>query len=156
MWLTLWQHIALKCPELRVEHLHSMMPPGTRNQRVLAFEETVNEKGQPEFPDSADILVSTMSCLGTGLDCVRAFRVILTDPNYIKSEEIQAIFRIRRVSQKNPCTYSIRLLNRRSHIENTIVAVQEKREEFVELTYGIVEDGNDDDGQNSKLMEVVK
>lgn len=69
----------------------------------------------------------------TGLGCVRLFRVISMDPNYVKCEDIQAIFRIRRMSQQSPYTYVFRLLNRRSRIENNFAVVQAKEREFAEI-----------------------
>jgi hypothetical protein len=48
------------------------------------------------------ILVETCQTLGTGLTLVRAFRVILTEPDYVASTEEQANARICRIGQQNP------------------------------------------------------
>lgn len=69
----------------------------------------------------------------TGLGCVRLIRVISMDPHYVKCEDIQAIFRIRRMSQQSPYTYVFRLLNRRSRIENSFAVVQAKEGGFAEI-----------------------
>ncbi len=53
------------------------------------------------------------------------------DPHYVKCEDIQAIFRIRRMSQQSSYTYFLRLLNRRSRIENSFAVVQGKEGGFV-------------------------
>lgn len=55
------------------------------------------------------------------------------DPNYVKCEDIQAIFRIRRMSQQSPYTYVFRLLNRRSRIENSFAVVQGKEGGFAKI-----------------------
>jgi hypothetical protein len=75
------------------------------------------------------IIVGTKRLIGTGLQLTRACNLVLMEPDYEFYRELQAIARIHRIGQKNPRSYSFRLIGQGSEIENRIMKRQEDRGE---------------------------
>lgn len=47
--------------------------------------------------------------MGTGISCVRAFRLVVLGPEWLATTEPQGYARIRSLGQNNPKTYTYRL-----------------------------------------------
>lgn len=72
--------------------------------------------------------------MGKGLGLTRAHNVVLMEPDSF-SIEVQAYGRVDRIGQKNPFSYSYRLIDAGSEIEKKIIKRQVNRNE----TYGRAE-----------------
>jgi SNF2 family DNA or RNA helicase len=108
--------------------------PDARADLVRQFNGWVDDDGSENDGD-LDILVGTYQTLGTGLTLVRAFRVILTEPDYVAMTEEQANARICRIGQQNPETFSYRLLTSGSELEGRILKRQANRRKLKDGAY---------------------
>lgn len=89
---------------------------------------------------SPDVIISTFSLIEVGYTCVRAFRLVLMGPEWLHLEESQAMARIRRIGQRNPVTYTYRLICQNVNIEQGMVDRQATRDEFNRMSMEIRED----------------
>jgi len=74
-------------------------------------------------------LVGPVRQLGRGLQLTRACNVILMEPDHKYDHELQAFARVNRIGQKNPITFSYRLLDSGSNIEQDIIVRQMEKNE---------------------------
>ena len=91
--------------------------------------------------------------MGTGVTCVRAFRIILLEPDYLKRTEAQGIFRICRIGQRNPMTYSYRMICPGSKVEQTIISRQNMRGNFRDLSFAEKNRETPDDNDEIETIE---
>jgi hypothetical protein len=87
------------------------------------------DSGLRRQKSNIQILVGTTRLIGTGLQLTRAANIVLMEPDYEFYREIQAVARIHRIGQRNPRSYSFRLINEGAEIENRILKRQETRGE---------------------------
>lgn len=81
-----------------------------REDWINAFNNDTPSPDSPDDPHSTPrILVGTLAILGVGYTCVRAFRLVLMGPEWLRKEEDQGFARIRRIGQENE-TYTYRLV----------------------------------------------
>lgn len=81
-----------------------------RQALVNAFQELDAGQVNNVVKDPAPgILIGTTKVMGTGLNCPRAFRMFLMEPQLLDSQEKQCFARIRRTGQKNAETIGYRL-----------------------------------------------
>jgi SNF2 family DNA or RNA helicase len=99
---------------------HAKLTFKQRKQLEDGFEERRDEHGELVSPLQPQILVGTTGVLGTGLNLPRAFRMVITEPDYLNRVEKQAKARIRRASQKNPRTTAYLLCDTTLKIEKAI------------------------------------
>jgi len=104
------------------------------------FQEDIDvETGKEVVADHPQILVGTLDVLGYGHQLTKAFRIILTEPDHLFSNEYQAIKRINRNGQHNPKTYSYRLYCEESEVEMLIVKRQDARKTLHDAVLAIKE-----------------
>ena len=83
-----------------------------------------------EHPEmSCDIMVGPMAILGTGVNLTRARKIVILDVDWLEASAIQAIFRIHRIGQLNPCHATI-LRNSAVEIDRSIFDTQGKRSQL--------------------------
>ncbi len=99
---------------------HAKLTFKQRKQLEDGFEERRDEHGEFVSPLRPQILVGTTGVLGTGLNLPQAFRMVITEPDYLNRVEKQAKARIRRASQKNPRTTAYLLCDTTLKIEKAI------------------------------------
>ena len=75
--------------------------------------------------------------MATGLTFTRAKRLLLVEPDFIKTVEDQAYSRIRRINQNNPETFTYRLWCSGVKVEHAIIKRQVLRAEFKKLTLDV-------------------
>jgi SNF2 family DNA or RNA helicase len=75
------------------------------------------------------ILIGTTRLLGVGLQLTRACNIILMEPDHHYVRELQGYARVHRIGQKNPFSYSYRLIDEASEIEARILKRQADRKE---------------------------
>jgi hypothetical protein len=96
-----------------------------------AFTDAIDkDSGLRKQKNNFQILVGTTRLIGTGLQLTRAANLVLMEPEYEFYRELQAVARIHRIGQINQRSYSFRLINEGSRIENKIVKRQEERGEM--------------------------
>ena len=115
--------------------MNGLLSMTARDDQVLGFQDIQalpKEEGVNAYPD---FLIGASKLLAYGHNCTRAFRVVLMEPAWKQSVEMQGYYRINRIGQENPMTYSYRLTSPQVPVENTIMARQKRRVELVDLTY---------------------
>jgi len=75
------------------------------------------------------ILIGTTRILGVGLQLTRACNLVLMEPDHHFAHEIQAYARVHRIGQRNPTSFSYRLIDAESEIEQRILKRQADRKE---------------------------
>ena len=114
----------------RVGMIAGRMPLKTKNDIVDAFTDATDLKGNRSTPANYQILVGTTRLIGLGLQLTRSCNVVLMEPDYLFANELQGHARVHRIGQKNPISYSYRLINSESEIEQRILRRQAQRNEF--------------------------
>lgn len=76
------------------------------------------------------ILIGTTRLLGVGLQLTRACNIILMEPDHHYVRELQGYARVHRIGQKNPFSFSYRLIDESSEIEARILKRQADRKEL--------------------------
>ena len=104
------QFLQKNFPRLNTALMHGALKNNVRAELVRDFEDedVFSANGQLLNPpaERPHILVSTTGILGTGFTCVRSFRMILLEPDFVSVTEKQAFARIRHLNQKNEMTYT--------------------------------------------------
>jgi SNF2 family DNA or RNA helicase len=118
----------------KVAFMHSRLSIRERHEIIQGFEDARDGNGEYIQSNRPDILLGTTGILGTGFNCVRAFRLVLLEPDYVWYNEEQAVGRIHRYGQKNPQTFTYRLVCKESEVEAAIVDRQQKRKLFQRMT----------------------
>jgi len=67
--------------------MHSGLSIVERHEMIQGFEDARGEDGQYLQADRPDILLGTTKILGTGFNCVRVFRLVLLEPDYVSCNE---------------------------------------------------------------------
>jgi SNF2 family DNA or RNA helicase len=115
--------------------MHSRLSFQQRQELIEGFQDTLDMNGEYKQSYRPDILLGTTGIMATGHTCTRAFRLILLEPDFVSCNEEQLWARINRISQKNPQTYTYRLVCRDSEVEAAIVDRQQKRQLFQRMTF---------------------
>src|SRR5436190_12169486 len=122
---------------------HSNLRLAEHNDIKMGFQEDIDTDTRKDaVPYHPRILVGTIEVLGIGHQLTRAFRIILTEPDHLFSNEYQAIKRINRIGQENERTYSYRLYCKKSEVEMLIVKRQDARKALHDAVLAINQDGN--------------
>lgn len=108
------------------------MYAGMTNQAKMAMIEAfvgitkVGDQPRPQ-KENYQYLIGTTTQLGKGHQLTRASVVVLMEPQLDFKDEFQAFCRVRRIGQKNPVTYTYKLLDHGSKIEKQIQQNQEEQ-----------------------------
>ncbi|KAI9840211.1 MAG: hypothetical protein M1837_001839 [Sclerophora amabilis] len=139
-----------------VAMIHGGQSADERQSIVNSFEGIPDPMNK--LPPPADVMVGTTTLLGTGYTCVKAFRIILMEPDFVMRNEMQAIGRICRIGQHNPRTYSYRMICTASATENTILTRQQGRDDFQSLAFAGVRleesEDSDDSEEGSEAIDL--
>jgi len=95
--------------------------------------ETINAfTGKEKVASKKDIqiLIGTTRLLGVGLQLTRACNIVLMEPDHHFVRELQGYARVHRIGQRNPCSYSYRLVDDSSEVEQRVLKRQADRKEF--------------------------
>ena len=98
-------------------------------------------------------LVGTSATLGTGFTLTKAFRIVLVEPDWLVSTELQVRKRVNRIGQRNLKTISYRLLAPDSVIEKGILRRQCTRSVFSKLILDF--DGAAENTEAAKTLNSV-
>lgn len=101
-----------------------------RIQEIEAFTDALDERHKRKQAKNNQFLIGTTRIIGQGLQLTRACHIVLMEPDYEFSRELQGYARVHRIGQKNPISYSYRLIASGSEIEQRILKRQEDRGEF--------------------------
>jgi SNF2 family DNA or RNA helicase len=83
-----------------------------RTAVIDAFTGAVDkDSGIKKTKQDFQILIGTTRLIGTGLQLTRACNLVMMEPDYEFYRELQAVARIHRIGQKNPRSYSFRLID---------------------------------------------
>ncbi|KAL9117631.1 MAG: hypothetical protein Q9187_005830 [Circinaria calcarea] len=113
-----------------------------RQDMVDAFQEQRDDAGQLLFPQFRPrFIVSTKKLIGTGYTLTSASKVILFEPDFVQTDEVQTEFRASRLGQKADCTRSIMLVVDSTPLERGIIDKAELRAEFGATSFGRAGEG---------------
>jgi hypothetical protein len=102
-----------------------------RSEVLDAFTDAIDkDTGSRKQKNNFQILIGTTRLIGAGLQLTRAANLVLMEPDHEFYRELQAVARIHRIGQKNPRSYSFRLINEGSEFETRILKRQEERGEI--------------------------
>lgn len=108
--------------------VYTMMSLDERQSVVDSFHDNMETERDGDEGQDADngtkILLSTTQLLSTIFACTKAFRENTPEPDDLKGKELQAVARISRFGQRNPMTYSYRLICTEQQIERLIIERQ--------------------------------
>jgi len=122
---------------------HSGLRLAERSDIKMGFQDDIDtDTGNEAVTYHPRIIVGTIEVLGVGHQLTRAFRIILTEPDHLFSNEYQAIKRINRIGQENKKTYSYRLYCEESEVEMLIVKRQDARKALHDAVMAITQEGN--------------
>ena len=122
---------------------HSDLRLTERSNIKMGFQDDIDtDTGKEAVTYHPRILVGTIEVLGVGHQLTRAFRIILTEPDHLFSNEYQAIKRINRIGQENRKTYSYRLYCKESEVEMLIVNRQNARKVLHDAVMATTQDSN--------------
>jgi hypothetical protein len=103
--------------------MYAGMPPAAKNSMIEAFIEDAmdapSSRARKHYVNY-QFLIGTTAQLGKGHQLTRASVVVLMEPQLNFKDEHQAFCRVRRIGQKNPVTYTYKLLDAGSKIEKQI------------------------------------
>jgi SNF2-related domain len=119
----------------RVGLVTGRMTPKEKSETINAF------TGKEKVASKKDIqiLIGTTRLLGVGLQLTRACNIVLMEPDHHFMRELQGYARVLRIGQRNPWSYSYRLINESSEIEQRILKRQADRKEFPGRKVGLEE-----------------
>ena len=87
-------------------------------------------QGKKPLKKDVKILIGTTRLLGIGLNqLTRARNLVLMEPDCQFAREMQGYSRVHRIGQRNPVSYSYRLINASSAIEQRILKRQAEQKE---------------------------
>ncbi|KUJ17485.1 uncharacterized protein LY89DRAFT_781683 [Mollisia scopiformis] len=118
-----------------------------RTAVIEAFTDAMDDKGERKHKDNFQFLIGTTRLIGTGLQLTRAAAVVMMEPQYEFFREVQGYARVHRIGQRNPKSFSYRLIDEGSEVETSILKRQADRNEFA----GKATDG---DGAGLEQMDV--
>ncbi|KAK2797619.1 hypothetical protein FQN50_009132 [Emmonsiellopsis sp. PD_5] len=112
-----------------VAALYGSIKASDRDRLIQAFnEDTVPfNRGDGRTPR---VIIGTPAILAQGVTLVRARHLVLMSPEWLRTDEDQAICRICRFGQKNDKTFSYRLICDDLKVEKGIVKRQKLRDDF--------------------------
>jgi hypothetical protein len=118
----------------RVALLHAEMSTSARTTMLEAFTDATTEDkhGVPirKQKKNYKYLIGTTPLLSKGLQLTRASTLVLMEPDHEFFRELQGYARINRIGQKNPETFTYRLIDEGSEVEMSILKRQAGRGEF--------------------------
>lgn len=118
----------------RVGLLHGEMSTAARTAALEAFTDAMTENKQGQVVrrrrENLQILLGTTPMLSKGLQLTRAANVVMMEPDHEFARELQGYARVNRIGQRNPWTFTYRLVDDGSTVESAILARQEERGEF--------------------------
>ena len=101
-----------------------------RIDELDAFTDAVDENQKRKQKKDTQFLIGTTRLIGQGLQLTRACHLVLMEPDNEFVRELQSYARVHRIGQKNPVSYSYRLVDSGSEVEQRILKRQEDRKEF--------------------------
>lgn len=110
--------------------------------------ETINAfTGKEKTASKRDvqILIGTTRLLGVGLQLTRASNIVLMEPDHHFVRELQGYARVHRIGQRNPVSYSWRLVDGASAVEGRVLRRQADRREFPGRRVGVQELGREEE-----------
>ena len=114
--------------------MYAEMSTAARTAVLEAFTDVITEtkQGAPvrKRKENMQFLIGTTPVLSKGLQLTRACNVVLMEPDHEFYRELQGYARVNRIGQKNPWTFSYRLIDDGSAVENSILQRQKERGEF--------------------------
>lgn len=114
----------------RVGMVVGRMKAREKNEIINGFTDALDDRGKRKAKANIQFLIGTTRYLGVGLHLTRASNVVLMEPDYDFSRELQGYHRVHRIGQRNPLTRSFRLIDSGSEIEQRILKRQRDRKEF--------------------------
>lgn len=118
----------------RVGLMYAEMRTPARSALLESFTDAMTEDRNGEAvrrrKENIQILVGTTPMLSKGLQLTRACNVVLMEPDHEFYRELQGCARVKRMGQRNPWTFSYRLINDNSEVEKSILQRQKERGEF--------------------------
>ncbi|KAG5287899.1 SNF2 family N-terminal domain containing protein [Histoplasma ohiense] len=106
---------------LNAKAVHSELKGQNCDDLVYSFNSDESFDEGDKAVESSDILISTIDLLSTGFTCVRAWYLILFGPEWLSSQEEQAITHIQHIEQKNEWTFTYCLVCQNLDIERAII-----------------------------------
>lgn len=88
-----------------------------------------NPKNKGTSKQDIQVLIGTTRLLGVGLQLTRACNIVLMEPDHHFVRELQGYARVHRIGQRNPISYSYRLIEESSEIEQRVLKRQADRKE---------------------------
>lgn len=124
----------LPCRKGRVGLVYAEMSTTARTAMLEAFTDAMTENKQGDAirkrKENIQLLIGTTPILSKGLQLTRACNVVLMEPDQEFYRELQGYARVNRIGQKNPWTFSYRLIDDGSAVEESILQRQKERGEF--------------------------
>jgi hypothetical protein len=118
----------------RVGLMYANMSSAMRNATLEAFTDAMTENKQGDAvrkrKENIQFLIGTTAMLSKGLQLTRACNVVLMEPDHEFYRELQGYARVTRIGQRNPWTFSYRLIDDKSEVEKSILQRQRERGEF--------------------------
>jgi hypothetical protein len=109
----------------------------------MGFQEDIDtDTGKEAITYHLRILVGAIEVLGVGHQLTKAFRIKLTEPDHLFSNEYQAIKRINCIGQENKKTCLYRLYYKESEVEMLIVNRQNARRLLHDAVMAFTQDSN--------------
>lgn len=116
----------------------------TRIDGTMSAEKRANSMRQFKQDPNIQVILTSITCGGAGLDLTAASRAYLLEPQWNPMIEEQALCRIYRMGQKSDVT-TIRYRIRNSFEEN-VVAIQDRKKDLASLTLSSERLSEDDIG----------
>lgn len=118
----------------RVGLMYAELGTPARSALLEAFTDAMTEDRNGEAirrrKENIQFLIGTTHMLSKGLQLTRACNVVLMEPDHEFYRELQGYARVNRIGQRNPWTFSYRLIDDGSEVEKTILQRQKERGEF--------------------------
>jgi SNF2 family DNA or RNA helicase len=118
----------------RVGLMYAEMSTAARTDMLEAFADVMTENKQGAVvrrrKENIQFLIGTTPILSKGLQLTRACNVVLMEPDNEFHRELQGYARVNRIGQRNPWTFSYRLIDDGSEVENSILQRQKERGEL--------------------------
>jgi hypothetical protein len=118
----------------RVGLMYAELRTPARSALLEAFTDAMTEDRNGEAirrrKENIQFLIGTTHMLSKGLQLTRACNVVLMEPDHEFYRELQGYARVNRIGQRNPWTFSYRLIDDGSELEKSILQRQKERGEF--------------------------
>ncbi|CZT04000.1 uncharacterized protein RAG0_10595 [Rhynchosporium agropyri] len=128
--LKLWIEKFIKNKSGRVGTIFAGQKPRDRKAIIEAFTDVKDQHKQRKQKANYQFLVGTTRIIGSGLQLTRSCNVVLMEPDYEFHRELQGYARVHRIGQKNPISYSYRLIDALDELEQGLVKRQKARGEL--------------------------